>query len=223
MRKLIVTCDCGQRLQVPYSALGRTGTCTACGRTIQILPENARRQPAHAQRDAMTLRESRWQRMSAVSEDIRQLFGKAVDLYNQQKYAESLAILDSFAARFPGNPDIEQARAQCMEAMRRFRLAAPEQKKAALENAKLDEETVKRVVLEKLLYGKTPDVQMAAAEIACRMLGLFDNGNHKAGSNGKGDEEVVPPPAAEVASAGVETAESVAEGEKEDASANQAN
>ncbi len=178
MRKLIVTCDCGQRLQVPYSALGRTGTCTTCGRTLQILPENARRESAHTYREAMTLRESRWQRMSTVSEDIRQLFGKAVDLYNQQHYAEALAILDSFAQRFPGNPDIEQARSQCIDALRRHRLAGPAPA-SSTNGAKLDEETVKRIILEKLIYGGAPAVQLQAAEIACRILGLFKNDDHK--------------------------------------------
>jgi len=190
MRKLVVTCQCGQRLQVPYSVLGRTGVCTTCGRTFEIQPDNARRDTPQVQHDAPTLREARWQRMQGVSDDVRQLFGKAVDLYGQQRYAEALAILDSFAQRYPGNPDIEQARGQCIAALRRPRLGGPDQP----EKRELTIETVKEIVLDKLLCG-APEIQLKAAEIACTLLAL-QNGHPP-----KATEDVTPPSPADEAPA----------------------
>lgn len=197
MRKLVVTCQCGQRLQVPYSALGRTGVCTTCGRTVDIQPDNARRDTPQVQRDAPTLREARWQRMPGVTDDVRQLFGQAVDLYGQQRYAEALAILDSFAQRYPGNPDIDQARAQCLAALRRPRLGAPTGANDPTEKPELTIDTVKQIVLDKLLYG-APDIQLKAAEIACTLLAL---------QNGHSPKTADTPPAPADAAAGDSTQE----------------
>jgi len=106
------------------------------------------------------------------SEDAKRRFGEAVDLYHQQRYAEALAIFDSLAKQFPDNPNIETGRLQCLNAIKRPAALPPAGGVKLLEGAKLDEETVKRVVLEKLLSGATDSVQLQAADIAVQILGL---------------------------------------------------
>ncbi|MBN2308734.1 MAG: hypothetical protein JXR94_07165, partial [Candidatus Hydrogenedentes bacterium] len=46
MRKLILTCDCGERMKVPRSAVGKTGVCPSCGRRIAITAGNTVGEPA---------------------------------------------------------------------------------------------------------------------------------------------------------------------------------
>jgi len=176
MRKLLVTCECGQRLQVPYSALGKTGACATCGRTIQILPENARREPLQSSSHGGNSSDTHWQQTASIGDEARTLFGKAVDLFNSQRYAEALAIFDSFAQRFPGNPDIEQARLQCLNGLRRSRITGPTMD--SIHGVELNADTVKQIILEKLLYGPTPAIQLQAAHIACQILGLYTSDSH---------------------------------------------
>jgi len=176
MRKLIVTCECGQRLRVPYSALGKTGVCVTCGRTIQIVSGNTRREGFNQQAESSVLRETQWPARvgrAILSEEDRQRFGKAVDLYGKQQYAEALAIFDSFLEQFPGNPDIEEARSQCLRALKRPRLSAPQGAGKLPGETKLDPDTVKRVVLEKMLYDPSGATQIEAARLASRILGLY--------------------------------------------------
>jgi len=40
MAQLIVTCECGQQMRMPGNALGKMGTCVACGKHIKITTEN---------------------------------------------------------------------------------------------------------------------------------------------------------------------------------------
>ena len=174
MRKLIVTCECGQRLRVPYSALGKTGVCVTCGRTIQIMSGNTRREGFTQRGDSSVLRETQWPRRTILSEEDKQRFGKAVDLYAKQQYAEALAIFDAFLEQYPGNPEIEEARNQCLRALKRPRLGAPHHDVPRLAgDASLNADTVKRVVLEKMLYDTSGATQIEAARLACRILGLF--------------------------------------------------
>jgi tetratricopeptide (TPR) repeat protein len=180
MRKLIVTCECGQRLRVPYSALGKTGVCVTCGRTIQIMSGNTRREGFNQRGETSVLRDSQWARRAVLSEDDRQRFGKAVDLFAKQQYAEALAIFDSFLEQFPGNSDIEEARNQCLRALKNPRLGSPQEtppKLPGTSDARLDADSVKRVVLEKMLYDPSAANQLEAARIACQILGLFGNGS----------------------------------------------
>jgi len=37
---LIVTCKCGQKMKVPEGAVGRTGTCVGCGRSLKLTNRN---------------------------------------------------------------------------------------------------------------------------------------------------------------------------------------
>lgn len=189
MRKLIVTCECGQRLRVPYSALGRMGVCVTCGRTIQIMANNARRDGPAVQREIPSARDPRFSatRRTALTEDAKQRFGQAVDLYNAQRYAEALAIFDSFLEQFPGNPEIEEARAQCLSALKRPRLAAPgpmSRSGPSGGDAHLDPETVKRVILEKMLYDPSGANQIEAARLASEILGLVGRGHPPAAKPG---------------------------------------
>jgi nitroreductase len=185
MRKLVVTCECGQRMQVPRSAVGKTGLCPTCGQSITITNDNAQAAPSRGSRPLNNAKQSWWQGRVAPTEEAKRRFGEAVDLYYGGRYAEALAIFDTLAKQYPGNPDIENGRLQCMKAMRRAPAALTGQTAPAVDpDARLDEETVKRVILEKLLHGGSEATQLQAAELAARLLGLY-NGN----ANGHREEQ----------------------------------
>lgn len=175
MRKLLVACECGQQMQVPRSAIGRMGMCPTCGLTIRISSSNTspvrkRRRPAVYPSQPFT------SKGPGPPEGAKQRFGQAVDLYYGGKYGEALAIFDSLAKQFPGNPDIERGRAQCIEGTRRPALPAP-QNRHLLTQSELNEETVRRVILDKLLNGRSEAIQLQAAELAAKVLGMLDAGN----------------------------------------------
>lgn len=170
MRKLLVTCACGQQMQVPRSAIGKVGMCPTCGRTTRITPQNTsplQRRPPFETR-------STWgPNRKEPPEDAKQRFGQAVDLYYQGRYGEALAIFDTLLREFPGNPDIEHGRAQCLKAVNRPALPPPDPN-APHTSIELSEDLVKRVVLEKLLYTSNELVQIQAADIAAKLLGMYD-------------------------------------------------
>jgi hypothetical protein len=180
MRKLILTCECGQRMQVPRSAIGRKGICPGCGRTVSITGDNTSAVPNSKGGGGILGGAGQfWGKMTGrqgggpePSEDAKRRFGEAVDLYHQQRYAEALAIFNSLAKQFPDNPNIETGRQQCLNALKRPASLPISGSVRLLEGSKLDEDTVKRVVLEKLLSGATDSVQLQAADIAARILGL---------------------------------------------------
>ncbi len=186
MRKLVVTCECGQRMQVPRSAVGKTGLCPTCGQSITITNDNATAAPppsaARGSRPLNNARQSWWQGRAAPSEDARRRFGEAVDLYYLGRYAEALAIFDALAKQFPGNPDIESGRTQCIAGLRRspaaLTMGTAGSSGTVPADARLDAETVKRVILDKMIGGATEATQLQAAELAARILGLFGNGKH---------------------------------------------
>lgn len=192
MQKLILTCDsCGQRMQVPRSAIGRTGMCPNCGATIRITANNTaaavRGKNPGGGGGLFGGRNLFWRGGSGSSggtptEEAKQRFGRAVDLFYGGKHAEALAIFDSLAKEYRDNPDIEAARQQCLSALQEGRggpLAIEDQASGSGWGSnmpalpeELDEETVRRVVIEKLLRGRTEEVQLRAAEIASRWLGM---------------------------------------------------
>ncbi len=51
MDRLILICQCGQEMNIPASAMGKTGKCTLCGRVLTVSKENTR--PAPAQPDTV--------------------------------------------------------------------------------------------------------------------------------------------------------------------------
>ena len=179
MRKLIVSCDCGTRIRVPYSAIGRSGLCPECGNTVAIT--GARAVPSNgndaADSGGGTTTKARGIRRlfsrgaKTSEEDAKRRFAKAVDLYFSHRYAEALAIFADLSQRFPGNADIASGHEQCLKA-----LQAPPKlalKDESSSEGALDADTVKRTVLDKLLHGSTEQVQLQAADIACRILGLY--------------------------------------------------
>lgn len=176
MRKLLVRCTCGQEMQVPRSAFGKSGMCSSCGRTVRIGSDNTRPfAPSTPGRGAGGINGGRnfnWRRIAGPSEEAKQQFGKAVDLYTSHRYAEALALFDSLAREFPDNPEIDQARRQCLRAMNRSTLPPPVEP-VGTASGKLDEHTVKQVLLTKMLNGATDSIQLQAAELAARMLGML--------------------------------------------------
>lgn len=176
MLKLIVKCDCGQQMQVPRSALGRRGLCPNCGRTLTITNDNARpmqpQQQAKPRKGFFGAKGAWWQSRNGPSVEAKRRFAEGVDLYMAKRYAEALAIFTSLAEEFPDDPDIAAGRKQCMEALRSVpKLAIAAGKPEA--PAELDAKTVMKVLLEKMVHGTSDDIQLRAAELACRVLGLL--------------------------------------------------
>lgn len=182
MRKLIVTCECGQRLRVPYSALGRMGMCAACGRKMRISSDNARRDIPNANAEAgQTFRGSadyRSYQSEQPTQADKERFGRAVDLYAARQYGEALAMFDELAQQFPNNLEIEQARQECLKALRGsppalgYAERETPREKPEYTRTDLTIETIREVVLDKLLNGTSDAVQLEAARIAFEYLDL---------------------------------------------------
>ena len=173
MRKLLVTCECGQQMQVPRSAIGKMVMCPTCGATTRITNNNTRPLPGQRGR-AFAKQNWSGEAQNEPPPEAKQRFGQAVDAYYAQRYAEALAIFDALAKEFPGNPDIEHGRAQVVRAMRRPTLPPPGPGRAPTD-ADLNEGVIRRIVLEKLLYSNADAVQLQAADIAAKLLGLYDH------------------------------------------------
>jgi len=175
MRKLVFRCDCGQLIQAPRSAVGKRGICPACGQKVEITADGGTPRGNRRRQSAWTGRTAWWRSggNGEPSEDAKQRFGQAVDLYNEAKYGEALAVFNSLALEYPGNPDVQRGQNKCLKAMRRP--ALPNGSSYALpQNADLTDATVRRIILDKMLHGSTETVQLQAAELAARMLNLFD-------------------------------------------------
>jgi len=173
MRKLILVCECGERMHVPRSALGKTGLCPSCARPIPIRADNtfttgsdetaATPQTASAGRTPSNM----------PTEDDKRLFGEAVDLYFAKRYGEAMALFNVLDGRYPGNSEIEKGRMLCLKALQNQRTLALEDKRRRLNGKALNEDTVRRFVLDIMLNGSSETVQLQAAELACRMLGML--------------------------------------------------
>ncbi|MCP4641827.1 MAG: hypothetical protein GY851_15395 [bacterium] len=132
MRRLIVTCECGERMKVPRSAIGKTGMCPTCGRRLRISNDNSH-SAASASRVREPVRTASTEGgrggpggFGAATPDAKERFGKAVDLYFCKRYGEALAILSSLVRQLPDDPDVECARTLCLKALRiPTRLALP--------------------------------------------------------------------------------------------------
>ena len=185
MRKLILTCHCGQKMKLPRSAIGKKGLCPGCGSEVDISasearPENRGRAPKFS--GANTPQHNAQAGAQDFSlMDAKQAFGRATDLFFEHRYAEALSLFDSIAIKFPGSPEIEDARRQCLAAMRRPNLALPPASAAAAAlalPAPQDKETVKNAVIHKLMEkmqgGASDEIQLRAAELIGEMMGLFE-------------------------------------------------
>jgi len=180
MNKLSLHCDCGQEMIVPESALGKAGLCPGCGAQVPISEENTRPHQPPRRREhgggLLSLRKQREAKQATSHrEEAWRNFAAAVDLYNARKYAEALTLLNNLIQQFPGNPHIETARDQCLDALQRIAFSPHNYDGLPVDDAVLSPELVKSVVLEKMLHGGTEDVQLRAAELAARLLGVFEH------------------------------------------------
>lgn len=180
MRKYTITCKCGQRMLVPRTAVGKRGMCPSCGNAVDIGSDSVERQ-THRHTTYLRAGSTGWQGGESVSSDeARQRFGQAVDLFYAGRYAEALAIFDLLARQFPGNAEVESGRAQCVAVLNRRvlpgTLGAATVRLPLPEGGDLDAPTIKRVVLDIMIHGSNSEVRLQAAELACKLLGLVSNG-----------------------------------------------
>ena len=209
----MVLCVCGERIQVPRSALGRTGLCPACGRVISITADAAtpvRSQSVVAPVPAQGARPipEGWgfgaHATPSPAAEAKRRFAEAVDLYFSRRYAQALSIFQVLAEEYPDNEDIRTGRDMCMPALHtrpqaglepqtadaspadnghsaarlRDQLALPAPGEPVSET--LVEETLKRVLLEKMVSGSSDEVQLRAAELVVQVFGF---GKYAAGTS----------------------------------------
>ncbi len=171
MGKFILTCRCGQRMQVPRSAVGRLGQCPACGERIQITSDLL--SPRQSSRRGPLVRGASFRDEASTSgarEEDKQRFGKAVDLFYTRRYAEALSLFDALARDYPDNPEIESGRRECLRQMRRYSLGNENEPNALPAPDSLGLDAIKRVIHEKLSTSTSDEVQLRAAELALRVL-----------------------------------------------------
>jgi len=180
MTKRALTCECGQEMMVPESALGRTGLCPQCGVSIPISEENTRvweAPPALPSRRGGGLLAFRDRHKTTVNNESREnswrRFAQAVDLYNSRRFAEALTVLNSLEDDFPGNPHVHAAREQCLEALEEGLNEHREYDGRPVQGDFLNADLIQSVILEKMLRGSTEEVQLKAAELAARMMGMI--------------------------------------------------
>ncbi len=171
-------------MQVARSAIGKVGMCPTCGRKMRISDGNT--QPlaggtvhGAAGRRRPFWRNAKWGRQDPVArEEAKRLFGRAADLFCNGQYGEALALFDELVVRFPGNPDIENAREQCLQARTRKPLGLPRPGVTSPIGIATDRQGLRRAVMDKLIdklqHGSTDMVQLQAAELIARMEGFLD-------------------------------------------------
>lgn len=175
MAKLVVVCSCGQQSRVPYSALGRIGLCPGCGGTVRITKNNTRPEDKGPRIAPNSARPAWTKSKAAPSADAIERFGRGVDLYNQGRYGEALAVFNALAEEMPDTPEVEQARNHCVAALRRPRLAQSATTERDVAPDDLTESEVRRVILEKMRSGESSAdrLQLDAARLAAEVLGLI--------------------------------------------------
>jgi hypothetical protein len=142
-----------------------------------------------------------------TSADAKRRFAEAVDLYFSQQYAQALNIFESLAEDYPDNADINSGKSMCMAALKnRQQLAlehqhgqhgnfpVPMDGRGGAEPARrlspptesipenVVEDTLKHVLVEKMLNGSDDRIQLRAAELAIRVFGF---GKKKPGDDDK--------------------------------------
>ena len=176
MRKLFITCTCGQQMQVPRSAIGKMGQCPSCGDKIPITRDTTSR-TRRASMAKGTPNPNRWGSQKGPSIESKERFGRAVDLYCSGSYGEALVIFNMLSQEFPDSIEIHKAREQCIEARNRDPLNLPGPASGQVMGDQLDENilrSMRRIVVEKMLHGSSDAVQLQAAELVARMAGVFD-------------------------------------------------
>lgn len=187
MQRLIVVCQCGERIRVPRNAIGRTGLCPGCGRRLRVRSDNtvpfrpatygfdrpARNTQRQAAHEAPLLPQVAYPR---PAESDKLLFGKGVDLYISGKYGEALALFSSLLQRHPDNEDIYTARQLCAKGLRALPFEHRNLRPERLgEPQRLDAKFVHSFVLNMMMNGASENVQLQAAELACRILGMIEH------------------------------------------------
>lgn len=117
MRKLLLTCRCGQQMRVPRSAMGRTGLCPNCGATIRIGASNTTLAPLEDPSPQPAGGGPRHATRGAALEEAKRTFARGADLYFTGHHAEALAYFTELAAQFPSNQHVATARELCLEAL----------------------------------------------------------------------------------------------------------
>lgn len=199
MRKLTLKCECGQLMRVPRNAIGKRGLCPSCGQAVLITRNggvSTNKQKRANDNEGWTKKKSWWQGKNEPSESAKQKFGEAVDLYCGSRYAEALAVFELLAKEYPNNPDIVQGQRQCVRAMRRSTLpgavskGTTDRSRMLTGATDLDKNTVKRVLLDKMLNAQNENIQLQATELAARLLGMFDNEKETETENANGNGRV---------------------------------
>ena len=181
MGKLTLTCACGQEMLVPDSAMGKVGLCPQCGREIAISAANTRplkpEPAAETRRPGSGLLGKRHvvKRVNELREESARKFAAAVDLYNNHRYAEALAVLDLLRTEFPDDHHVQSAREECLHALHGLPALPRTYDKQPIAENSLNADLVRSVVLEKLVHGDDA-IQLQAAELAARLLGMLNNG-----------------------------------------------
>ena len=170
--QLSLRCNCGETMVVPASVMGKLGLCPYCGAEIRIMPGNTKHYeaPPVQQGGGSGLLE-RWRRRhhDDHQEAAGRKFAEAVDLYNQERFAEALALLEVIKQEFPDNPHVIRAEAECVRAMNKSRNGHG---LVDVSDGELTPELVQRVIMDKMLHGSTEAVQLEAAMLAARLLGM---------------------------------------------------
>lgn len=181
MSKLTLTCGCGQEMLVPESAMGKVGLCPQCGREVVITRVNTRAiesAPPAPRRPGSGLLNKRHavRRVNELREESSRKFANAVDLYNNKRYAEALAILDGLMSDFPDNGHVQSAREECLRALHGLLALPRTYDERPVAEQTLNADLVRSVILEKLLHGDDA-TQLQAADLAARLLGILGNGH----------------------------------------------
>ena len=174
--KLSLGCTCGETMVVPVSVLGKTGLCPFCGTEILITTRNThaymgRTQPkttVQSSEGSGLLEQWSNRKRDDGHEVAWRKFAEAVDLYNAGRFAEALTLLGALKEQFPENPHVLQAEVECGRALAQSR-------KRILENGanELTPELVHRVILDKMLHGSSESVQLEAAMLAAKLMGML--------------------------------------------------
>ena len=165
-------------MQVPRSALGKTGLCPACSRAIPIRTDNTQPAPPTGAFAPFSNTTPQVAPPSSPAEDDKRRFGEAVDLYFARRYAEALAVFNSLATRLPDCPEVEMGRSLCLKALQTRPTFALEDKRAPSDPSQLTEDLIKKLLVHLMMNASSQEIQLKAAELACRVLGILQNGNN---------------------------------------------
>jgi len=146
---------------------------------VAIAEANTRPYRRRANRPPAPRRLTRAHTNAVARDDAARRFASAVDLYNSRRYAEALTLLNRLQQDYPGNGHVEAAREQCAAALEGGVKGTYHGR--PLDESHLNPDLVKQVVLDKMLRGQSEAVQLQAADMAARMLGLYEAVRDEAG------------------------------------------